>query len=581
MMINSSGLPLISLNRPSDKPRHPSFERLHQLWEIFVANVDPLTKVVHVPSLRPSIEKAAKNLKAVPRPLEALMFAIYSSAVMSLSQGECVERFAESRDRLLFRYISRTEAALSRARVMETSNILVLQALTIHLIAVRDIYTPRANWTLTGVAVRIAQGMGLERDGKYLGLYPFETEIRRRIWFQLKSHDSRAAELCGLAKYRDPDVVFQRAEWPTNLNDDQLYPGMSEMPLESDRLTDAVFIVTRCEMGKFAATRVAALRQEGKHLNEMNLDYSGKSKTDRESMIQALEDAIETKHLRYCDPSQPLHLASMLVARYGLNVARFLMHHPRNWGSIEQTPLDERQKIWEVCLKLLEQQIMLQTNPVIKCFAWNAPYFRQWHAFIHVLDTLRAEPRATDADRAWRIIGETYENDPEMIEDMRKPIHAAVGNLCLKAYNDREAFLRSKNMNLSPSPSFIARLRCQRDSARARRQKRTRNSRQVATTTGQVETDTRQPREDVVADHFDDLARSAQSLAQTPFRLAQDNVSDSASPFTFEDNLDGPAFDSMVIDGSDNFLAADFFTDDMSLEPVDWSKLDEWLAHAT
>jgi hypothetical protein len=334
-------------------------------------------------------------------------------------------------------------------------------------------------------------------------------------------------------------------------------------------------------MGKFAATRVAALRQEGKHLNQMNLDYSGKSKDDRESMIQALEDAIETKHLRYCDPSQPLHLASMLVARYGLNVARFLMHHPRNWGSIEQTPLDERQKIWEVCLKLLEQQIMLQTNPVIKCFAWNAPYFRQWHAFIHVLDTLRAEPRAIDADRAWRIIEETYENNPEMIEDMRKPIHAAVGNLCLKAYNDREALLRSKDMNLSPSPNFVALLRSQCDSARARRQKRTRNSRQVDTTSGQVEADTRQPREDVVADHFDDLARSTQSLAQTSFRLAQDNVLDSASPFTFEDNLDGPAFDSMVIDGSDNFLAADFFTDDMALEPVDWSKFDEWLGHAT
>ena len=543
--------------------------------------MDPLTKVVHVPSLRPMIEKAAKNPGFIPRPLEALMFAIYGSAIMSLGQEECEQRFAKSRDHLLSQYILGTEAALSRARVMETSNLVVLQALVIHLITIREIYAPRATWTLTGVAVRIAQSMGLERDGKYLGIPPFETEIRRRIWFQLKAHDSRAAELCGLAKYRDPDIGPERAEWPTNLHDDQLYPGMSELPPESNRITDVIFIVTRCEIGKFAAPRIAALRQEGMDPRQMNLDHSAKGKTAREGLIQELEDTIETKHLRYCDPSQPLHLVAMVVARYGLNVARFLIHHPRNWGTLEKTPLEERKKIWEVCLKLLEQQIMLQTNPVIKGFAWSASYFRQWHALIHLLDTLRAHPNLIDTNRAWRLIGETYDNNSEMLEDMRRPIHAAVGNLCLKAYDDHEALMRSKDGHSRSPPGFIARLRHQRDRARLRRQKRTANSGHTAASTDQSGADMYRIDGNAIPDDFDGSMDPNQSSFQAPFGPMQDTGFDSPDPFTYSNDADGVFFDSMDLGGANDFLATDYIMDDSSLEFIDWGRLDSWLAHAS
>lgn len=85
-------------------------------------------------------------------------------------------------------------------------SLVVLQALVLHLLSVRDIYKPHTLWSLTSVAVRIAQSMGLERDGVSLGLPPFETEMQRRIWWLLKTHDFRTAELCGLAKFRDLDT---------------------------------------------------------------------------------------------------------------------------------------------------------------------------------------------------------------------------------------------------------------------------------------------------------------------------------------------------------------------------------------
>lgn len=283
---------------------HPPPERIHQLWHIFVENVDPLTKLVHVPTLQPAIQKAASDTGTIPRSFEALMFAIYGAAVMSLKNDDCKQRLGEPRKTLLSRYISATKAALSRAKFMGTISLIVLQALVIHLLSVRDIYEPRAVWSLTGVAVRIAQSMGLDRDGVSLGLPPFETEIRRRVWWLLKGHDFRTAELCGLPKFRDLDISPNSTKWPTNVNDDQLYPGMLSFPTESNSLTDIVFVAMRHELANFAAGRVARFRQQGKKSDGLDFRAIGSDKVEIDGALRQLEELLETKYLRYCDPSQ-------------------------------------------------------------------------------------------------------------------------------------------------------------------------------------------------------------------------------------------------------------------------------------
>ncbi len=79
---------------------HPPSNQIHELWQIFVENVDPLTKIVHVPSLQLALDKAASNIYGVPRSFNALMFAIYSTAVLSLNDTDCQARFAQSRSSL-------------------------------------------------------------------------------------------------------------------------------------------------------------------------------------------------------------------------------------------------------------------------------------------------------------------------------------------------------------------------------------------------------------------------------------------------------------------------------------------------
>lgn len=72
---------------------------------------------------------------------------------------------------------------------------MVLQAFVIFLAVLRRNDNARVVWTLTGLAVRIAQVIGVHRDGIYFGLVPFEVEMRRRLWWQVCLLDARASQV--------------------------------------------------------------------------------------------------------------------------------------------------------------------------------------------------------------------------------------------------------------------------------------------------------------------------------------------------------------------------------------------------
>ena len=563
---------------------HPPPEHIYQLWQLFIENVDPLTKVVHVPTLQSTIHKAVSNIETIPRGFEALMFAIYGAAVVSLKDDECKQKFYEPRKVLLSRYISATKAALSQAKFTRTTSLVVLQALVLHLVSVRDIYAPRSMWCLTGLAVRIAQGMGLERDGTFLGLPPFETEIRRRIWWLIKSHDFRAAELCGLPKFRDLDTGAESTKWPTNVNDNQLYPGMPSLVVESSKLTDMVFVASKYELTNFAAGRIAIFRRQGKNSSQWDTNVSGSDKREIDEALRELEEILETKYLRYCDPSKPLHLLTMLVARYAANVVRFLTHHPRRWASIERTPLSERQWVWEISVKLLEQQNMLQSNPQLKQFSWHAAFFQQWHAFIHVLDTLRANPLIADAEKAWQLIGNIYENTPDMIFDTKKPIYVAVGNLCLRAYSDHEAALLNGNACLPPVPEFILQLRQQREVAKVKRQARDAKNSQPEDSVSHNQADARDvgTRPDAGVIYLSDtleatfLQQSTTSHSPSLPQMGSTTEGDSFWFNRFDDSQVGN-LDSVMNMDPDFMLIQDHSVEDNATQNISWEQWDAWL----
>lgn len=555
---------------------HPPAAVIHQLWQTFLENVNPLTKLVHVPTLQSAIEKAITKIELVPRGFEALMFAIYSMAVLSLREDECKEIIGEARAILLPRYVAATKTALSRAKFMSSTSIVVLQALVLHIMSIRDDYEPRAVWSLTGVAMRIAEGMGMRLDGALLGLSPFETEIRRRIWWQLNMHDFRAAELCGQAKFRNFTFDETTPKKPANVNDSELYPAMPQPAVESIRPTEMIWCMFRSELVVFAAGLIARMPKLGK-IAFTSEEYTAMDNLKvKDAFVKELEDVIETKYLRFCDPSQPLQFMVLLGARLSTNLIRFIAHHPRRWASLDQVPVSEQQFVWGIVIQLLEQYSMMQSSSQLRRFAWNVPYFIQWHAVIHVLDTLRANPLHLDSVKAWKLIGNLYENNSELMLNMKKPIFVAVGGLCLKAFDAREAALANEDRIFTRSPEYITKLRDQREGAKARRET-TRTKIKVRAVPDNDEIPKTMENEARWPDTNSDLEERRDGAQPQINPLGHTRTGDDA--FWLNDALEGAGAVNMMELDIDGILSQDYWLDNLGGEVIDWEQWDAWLSN--
>ena len=104
------------------------------LWQTFLQNVNPLSKVIHAPLVQPIVIEASKDFNTVPKPSIALLFAIYSAAVMSLKEEDCESQLNAPKALLLTRYISACQRALAAASFMKSRNIVTLQAFVVFLV---------------------------------------------------------------------------------------------------------------------------------------------------------------------------------------------------------------------------------------------------------------------------------------------------------------------------------------------------------------------------------------------------------------------------------------------------------------
>ena len=166
---------------------HPSPSQIFILWEVFKENVDPVVRILHRPTAKTILMNAASSLDRVSKPAEALLFAIYFGAVVSLTPEQCRQLLDEDKEVLLKKYRFATEQALARADFLNSSSLMCLQALSFFLIFVRHCDDSRLVWALGGLAIHLAQALGIHRDGTHFGLPPFDTEMRRRLWPSISS----------------------------------------------------------------------------------------------------------------------------------------------------------------------------------------------------------------------------------------------------------------------------------------------------------------------------------------------------------------------------------------------------------
>lgn len=113
----------------------PTPVQMFRLWQVFLDRVNPLTKVIHAPTLQPYIMDASTNMKAFSLSHQALIFAIYASAAYSLSDGECQTKLDMSREDALQKFTLGAKLSLLRLNFLKHHDMTTLQALAIFMVS--------------------------------------------------------------------------------------------------------------------------------------------------------------------------------------------------------------------------------------------------------------------------------------------------------------------------------------------------------------------------------------------------------------------------------------------------------------
>ncbi|GME47306.1 hypothetical protein GTA08_BOTSDO11736 [Neofusicoccum parvum] len=381
---------------------HPPPEHFLRLWTLFKENVDPLVKVLHIPTIEPKILSAIENRDHIPRGMEALLFSIYYAVITSTSSEDCEAWFSESKQTLLDKYRFGLEQGLARANFLQTDEFVVLQAFVIFLICLRRNEAARIIWTLTGLVVRMAQTLGIHRDGSHFGLSPFEIEMRRRLWWQVCILDTRASEDHGC----DPTIVEASfdTQIPLNVNDVDLDPAMKEFPKERIGCTEMTFCLVRFEVAN-VYRRIQYVPPGPVRCSRY---FSSVSLEQKERWITEVHSKIEEKYLRDCDMTVPLYWVIATVSRLIMSKMWLMIYHPyQRLDGGASLPQETKDKLFVTSLENVEYSILLETEERTQKWGWLFRTYVQWHAIAFLLSELCIRTKGELVARAWRAVEAT------------------------------------------------------------------------------------------------------------------------------------------------------------------------------
>lgn len=115
---------------------HPSPAHIFRLWQTFLERVNPITKVIHVPTVQQLVVEAATNQANLPKNVEALLFSIYTMGVVAMSESECISMLGLPKDDAYARFSKGARVSFMRTGILHKYDLVVLQALVLYLVCI-------------------------------------------------------------------------------------------------------------------------------------------------------------------------------------------------------------------------------------------------------------------------------------------------------------------------------------------------------------------------------------------------------------------------------------------------------------
>ena len=435
---------------------HPPKAHALQLWQKYLQIVEPMNKVLHVPTDEIDVFTAIDSPDKVDPAFESLLFSVYFSTVTVYQPEQYRATFGESKMVAADRFRAGMERALVQARFLESPSLRTLQALTLFLVCwphllhryLHFVYSTnqhqrsyrahspgRAIWIMYGMVLRAAQSIGLHRDGANFNLPPFESEMRRRVWAHMIGQDGRAAEDHGIdISLADAGTDIRLA---LNVNDTDIHPGMTVLPAAQLRWTEMTMNVCMQMLG-------ATMSYMTRLINAMKVQAAAAASApsdarpfpflteERRSAIMAERNRHVNELMQQCNLVVPVQRATYKIVglvqrKYDfvcrLQLATFLARHgsaaasssslspssspgPGGRGSGSEAPMviATEENLGRAC-EVIELNVDMMQDEKIQDFQWSAEMFPQYHALLYTLWHMCVRPisegNAALRDRAW------------------------------------------------------------------------------------------------------------------------------------------------------------------------------------
>ncbi|KAM0244510.1 hypothetical protein ACHAP5_006191 [Fusarium lateritium] len=433
-----------------------------RLWQVFLERVNPLSKIIHTPTTEQLIINAMANHCSITDKSRALLFAIYLVSVISLSNDEALATLNLSKDEAIQRFTKGLKTALNKINFLRNYDMVVLQTLVLYLISLRGRSNHDAVWILSGVVIRIAHKMGVHRDGETLGLTPFETEIRRRVWWQIIVIDAMYAVTSGLKPGLVPSGCNTKI--PQNVNDtDFSADSITIKPREGP--TDMAFVLIFYEIVNFVkdhpVTDFEHLALGGHGLEPGTPEYAVylASMREMENLADMLDARIMQVEKDYCDPSAGiLHDLALKLRHWIIKEAKIMatpMQETPEWGTEVNNPQDNFFRIW---LAHNEKEVAIYEMAQRGNFLYAFKCHLHLDSLLFLAGQLAGRsPIGSFAERTWRLFDRFYYYH-EQLWNLNQRLHLQLARLLLKAWEAREKTLLQIEVDVD-EPEFIPKLK--------------------------------------------------------------------------------------------------------------------------
>ncbi|KAI1418136.1 fungal-specific transcription factor domain-containing protein [Hypoxylon sp. FL1857] len=424
----------------------PNLGQMRQLWGIYVQNVDPLVRILHKPSINQIINDMSLDEHGPGLETMALLLAICYSAVSSLPPSQA--RLDLSCDTNSYVTSSRmaAEKALTDAQLLQTNDLRVLQAFVIFLTCLPR-KEARTIGVLISLAVRISRAMGLHRDGSLFNLSPFETELRRRLWWHLCLLDWRAAEDAGLEVAITPSTFDTKM--PLNINDDDMEKTSFGL-CASHGYTEMTFALVRYEAWSLIASWNT---RDLFHLREDPAEIDEKKRA-----LERLSTHLDNTYLRFCRSiSTPISRALLMMGPLVIAKLRLVALYPTYRGITHRKvalPAEEKDKLFRSAIDLLEFEQLLGADSELRGWRWFfANGHIQWHAMSLALSELCVRAEGETENAAWDVIDRVFPSAPFESTGIGDNIWEPLQGLKQKALDARYSSFTSQLSAVFPSES--------------------------------------------------------------------------------------------------------------------------------